>query len=237
MKKLFLSLVSLVALSLVAIPANAAQITYNLGNHPDGDQAAPFYGLRLDELINVTSGHDVFSFDFEHASSNMTLVYDDVANTITIAGQAFGGLDTGSSYGNPAFTGVWDINFVYNDNVSVSGGEHEVTDDSLNNTGVIIAPDSTVYGLWDYTGAHDFSFKFNNTDDHRLPGAGPDTFVGWGWLNHTVSNVHIGASDWLFTGTLDTAPVPEPSTVALLGLAALGLVSRRKKLAGLNSAE
>ena len=59
-------------------------------------------------------------------------------------------------------------------------------------------------------GKHPYSFRFNNTEDHRLAGyglSGPDTFVGWGWLNHSGQS-HIYASDWLFTGSRIAAPLP-----------------------------
>ena len=46
---------------------------YQLHNHPDGNQASPFYGLRLDELFQVTPGHDVFTFDFDHPDAAVVL--------------------------------------------------------------------------------------------------------------------------------------------------------------------
>jgi hypothetical protein len=33
----------------------------------------PGYGFRLDELYEATNEHDVFTFDFDHAASNMTM--------------------------------------------------------------------------------------------------------------------------------------------------------------------
>ena len=46
----------------------------------EGDRvaaAAPFYGLRLDELFDATKGHDIFTFDFEADGASIFLTYDD----------------------------------------------------------------------------------------------------------------------------------------------------------------
>ena len=51
---------------LAAGAANAELVqpgTYRLHNHPDANQAPPQYGLRLDELIDVTDERDVVTFD------------------------------------------------------------------------------------------------------------------------------------------------------------------------------
>ena len=47
--------------------ANAAGLdfgTYTLHNHPDGDAATPYYGLRLDGLLD-RNGSSVVTFDFD----------------------------------------------------------------------------------------------------------------------------------------------------------------------------
>jgi hypothetical protein len=93
--------------------ASAASIqtgTYRLSNHPDGAAANPTYGMRLDELFNVTGGHDVFTFDFEAPGSAMYLDYD--GTSIHIYGTAFGGRDIGSSY-DPAHSSAVEIDFYY----------------------------------------------------------------------------------------------------------------------------
>ena len=59
------------------LASNAAQAlpsgTYVLGSHPDGGEAPPTYGLRLDHLFG---GSEVYTFDFSHASSAMFMDYD-----------------------------------------------------------------------------------------------------------------------------------------------------------------
>ncbi len=73
---------------------NASAITtgtYNLHNHPNGNAAEPYYGLRLDGLLSVPS---IYTFDFDHALSSMQLTWD--GTKIVIDGSAFGGEDSGA---------------------------------------------------------------------------------------------------------------------------------------------
>ena len=57
------------ALLVTAVPVSAGLIlqpgTYRLEDHPDGNAQPPGYGLRLDELIDVTDDHDIFTFSFD----------------------------------------------------------------------------------------------------------------------------------------------------------------------------
>ena len=222
-------------------PASATKFEYILGNHPGGVAGPPLYGLRLDELFDVTSDHDRFTFDFEDPSIDdimrMSLVYDDVAETITIAGDVVGGLvDNGSR--DPDYSGQWRVHFVYSVNVSgnISGDDVELEVDADNpaNMGTITPilvgsgiPSLDPINLVDEQGMHSFSFRFNNTEDHRLDGtglSGPDTLVGWGWLNHS-DEPHVKSSDWLFTGV-----IPEPGTASLLGVGLVWIaLSRRQR--------
>ena len=231
----------LAGLLLTPIPGAAASFTYELANHPDGNAAAPFYGLRLDELFDATSSHDIFTFDFDHADSNMRLVYDDGGTTSTgddsirIFGTVMGGLDTGSSYADGSYFGAWAVDFSYVDNFTSGGTDIEVGGMSADNAGTI-TPLFAVGGdrwsrrhpisLTDEQGSHSYSFRFNNVDDHRLGGyplSGPDTFVGWGWMTHH-DQPHVYSTDWLFTGSL---VVPEPGTASLLMLGLVALATTR----------
>jgi len=241
---------ALIALSLLvalAGPAGATSFTYQLANHPDGAEAPPLYGLRLDELFDVTAGHDVFSFDFEHASADMTLVYDDGDtpgdgalgdDTVHIFGTVYGGLDTGGAYGDPTYAGLWDVDFTYTTNFTsagASGSDIEVSPDAPGNNGTItpgfaVGGDAGTLGvaiaLLDEDGSQGFSFRFNNTDDHRLGGhglSGPETFVGWGWLSY--EDGHVSDSDWLFTGTV----IPEPGSGLLVAAGLAGLAARQRR--------
>ena len=61
---------------------------YTLGDHPDASIDPPTYGLRLNELVNATGGFDFFTFSFDHPQSNMSLVYNNAAQTIRIFGHS-----------------------------------------------------------------------------------------------------------------------------------------------------
>ncbi|MEL7474361.1 MAG: hypothetical protein AAGK04_13670 [Planctomycetota bacterium] len=78
---------------------------YRLNNHPDGAIATPLYGLRLDELVDVTDGKDRFTFDFDHPLSEVLLSF--TGSAITITGDVYGGRDIGDVYADEALTGVY----------------------------------------------------------------------------------------------------------------------------------
>lgn len=229
---------SLILCGLMAGTTEAANITYNLASHPDGSVSPPPYGLRLDGLYTLDT-NDEWTFDFDHASSNMQMTLDTTAATVHIFGNAYGGLDVGGSY-DANLQGVWAIDFTYSVNVAVDDSsppalEVEVSPEApLSNNGTIealfTANDGSIFvNNGDTINLEqEMQFYFNNTANHRLncgvDDCGPDTYVGWGWLNHSDSS-HIAASDWLFTATV----VPVPAAVWLFGsaIALLGF-SRRK---------
>lgn len=200
--------------------------TYALSNHPDGGVAPPLYGLRLDGLLGDPSKE--YTFDFNHASSNMTLTYD--GNTIIIDGQAYGGEDTGSGYG---VTAIWDIHFEYDVGVSSPGGEGGDDDVYVNADNANFGTISSVLGsyqLEDENNESGLSFQLGDET-----GGGHRNFAGisgWGWMNHGSACItedcdHIAASDWLFTAELITVPVP--AAVWLFGSGLLGLVGLARR--------
>lgn len=220
--------------------ASAAIINYNLASHPDGSENPPPYGLRLDGLYTLNS-NDVWTFDFDAPSSNMKLILDTHSETVRIYGTAYGGLDVGSGY-DADLQGVFQVDFTYSANVTVNDSglpllEVEASPEApATNNGFIrplfTADDGSIFITSGETIAleQEMEFFFNNTDDHRLncgvDPCGPDTFVGWGWLNHSDS-AHIKASDWLFTATV--VPVPAAVWLFFSGLGALGFVGRRRR--------
>ena len=184
----------------------------------------------------------------------MTLTFDDIANKVTIAGKTYGGLDVNSVY-NGTLQGLWDVSFMYQANVT-SNPMPPPADLATNSFGIeVTAADAsnmgTITPLFDamdggigitITSGIDiplvdkdtngFSFKFNNTDDHRLAGhglSGPETYVGWGWLTHSGGQ-HISASDWLFIADpIPAIPIPAAIWLFASGLVGLGTVIRRRK--------
>ncbi len=248
--------------NLAPSPSSATVFQYSLSDHPDGGLANPTYGLRLDGLFGGDSND--FTFSFNTPGTSMTLLYDDQASTVRIAGRAYGGIDTGSSWDSNN-VGFVDIDFTYRQNIVTTGSGTIGTataDVGVRTTGhdqnVVTGNSGTitlatgVQSTWTGASGGDeftmvdqqsggYSFKFNNFDDHRLGAhagfAGPDTFVGWGWVNHWESGEaprsHVYASDWLFTGTyippITNTEVPEPGTLILFGLGIAGLAVYRRR--------
>lgn len=220
--------------------ASAAIINYNLASHPDGAVAPPPYGLRLDGLYTLDSS-DEWTFDFSNPASNMKLILDTNTETVRIYGTTYGGRDTGASY-DTDLQGLFQVDFSYSANVTVDDSglpllEVESSPEApATNNGFIralfTADDGVTFITTGDTIAleQEMEFYFNNTSNHRLDcgvdACGPDTFVGWGWLNHSDSS-HIKASDWLFTATV----VPLPAAVWLFfsGLGALGFFGRIRR--------
>lgn len=223
---------ALVAFGLIGAAAQGAVIQqglYKLGNHPDGNAQPPQYGARLDELWDVTAGHDIFTFDFDDDAGDpndngaaMFLFYDGAS--IHIYGQAHGGRDTGGGYANDAYLGLYTFDFTYNLGVQLVPGDDDLmVDPPLNqyNYGTVLTPLGTTAWLRDghYEGAQlDFRFGDEDDDDGHRGFAG---LSGWGWLFHAFPGEsylpYTADSDWLFTATL----VPAPGSIALFAGAGL----------------
>lgn len=216
--------------ALVVVLAGAAQGamivpgTYELSNHPDGSSNPPPYGLRLDELYNETSGHDIFTFDFDHPSSSVFM--DVTATTIHIYGSARGGRDIGAAHAMDSYLGMYTFDFVFSTGVQSVPGDDDVWVDTANyaNTGTIMTPLGDTIDMHDYRGSNPFSFRLGDEDNdagHR----GFAGISGWGWINHGPDKtVHFPASDWLFTATL--VPTPGAGAMALVGGA---MMMRRRR--------
>ena len=220
MKVLYCTCVSICAFFAGAAESSAALQYWELRNHPGASIGPPGYGLRLDGL----GGFDDVTFNFD--SGFVSLTYDDVAETIHIQGNVLGGSDVGTSY-SPQTSFL--IDFTYSSKI------REIDRPRRNKYGFKVRKrgigTGTITPLDDFgtltggvpveleakaSGA--YSFKFNNFDDYRLGGngiPGVDTFVGWGWLNHS-GQPHINESDWLFIAErVPNLTVPEPTSLAL----------------------
>lgn len=211
--------------------ASAAAIVpglYRLHNHPDGNQRPPLYGARFDELYNATSNHDVFTLDFDALQSAAYMTVNAGLNQVRIFGQAFGGRDTGTSYANDAYRGVYTFDFTYSLGVGLAAGDDDllVGLPDMRNSGFITTPLGDTIHLIDKA-MDTYSFRLgdeNNDAGHR----GFSGISGWGWMNYVRDGrvvPHVDSTDWLFTATYE---VPAPGAAALVGLGGLVLARRRR---------
>lgn len=220
------SVLALAALVLLSGSAGAAPILpglYQLHNHPDGAINPPPYGLRLDELYDISPGDDRYTCDFDDPASDMKLIYNDVADTITIFGHSLCGRDTGAGYAADIYLDIYTINFVYNVGVEPVPGDDDIQVDAADftNVGTITHPGLGTSNLSDVRAGGN-TFRFGD-EDNDLGHRGFAGISGWGWLAIDGDRRAGDADDWLFTATY----IPEPAS---LGLLLVGLVSiiRRK---------
>ena len=229
-KHLFGGFCSILALLLIPLTASAVSIgTYTLGNHPNAAQNPPPYGMRLDGLL----GHNIYTFDFEHASSNMQLTYD--GSNVHIFGTAFGGSDTGTGYA-PGSTATWNLDFTYSTGVTQPGGEGGLNDIVVDDSNGHHANFGTVnsgLGNFDLRSHGNGSETFTLGDED---GSGHRSFAGisgWGWLDFSTDGgttwdggkAANDTADFIFTA----APVPVPAAVWLFASGLLGLVGFARK--------
>ncbi|MBI1190828.1 MAG: hypothetical protein GC200_09145 [Tepidisphaera sp.] len=225
MRYVTLGAVAALALAAAAQGAILAPGVYVLGNHPDGDAQPPQYGMRLDELVNVTSNHDIFTFDFNNPASLMQMVV--TASTIQIVGHSYGGRDIGGGYANDAYLGVYTINFTYNVGVGPVPGDDDIWDNTSNNAnfGSVTLPSGYVQHLTDERGSYGYSIRVGN-EDNDLGHRGFAGVSGWGWLDYVNDagqvQPHIAAGDWLFT------VVPTPGSIVLLSMGVMAAGRRRR---------
>jgi hypothetical protein len=141
-------------------PANCSRFKLKNGQVCQSG-APPAYGLRVDELYDLTSGLDIFTFDFGHAQSKMWA--DLCGCTLHIFGQAYGGLDTGTTYGNPTYAGVYKIDITYPLNCCTGN-----TITSNSSTGTVCGTITPTFGanqaakqICNQKNSSGISFKFN----------------------------------------------------------------------------
>ena len=207
----------------LALPTD---VPLRLADHPDGSAAPPSYGLRLDELINLTGGQDRFTFSFDHPLAMMQIqitenLQDEGTYRIDIWGQAFGGRIVNNEY-DPLMSGLVDIEFTYM-LAHLADGDDDliVTTPDFMNSGSIRFNGTTI-DLFDRANDEGFTFRLGNEDDD-LGHRGFDGFSGWGWIGHGVAGTPNPTSDWLFT------VVPTPGTTVLMAMAAVMLARGRNR--------
>ncbi len=199
---------------------------YRLGDHPDGNQNPPPYGLRYDGMFG---GSTVATFSMGYYN-NTTLTVTDNTDTggnieINIAGMLYGGeVDGSGGYVAPS---AYHLNFTYTFNVQAEANGWIAVGEDLADAGTLIVDDG---GSASSNPADSFSLvtKANSAgeaflflaDGHRLPDN--SSWVGRGWFQ--PHNGQGGAQDFLFTATL----IPAPASACLLGAGGL-LMSRRRR--------
>jgi MYXO-CTERM domain-containing protein len=224
MRPQFASLIAGLAIAAAAHGAVIVNGTSQLRNQPDGSARPPLYGLRLDELYNATAGHDIFTFDFDHAMSNMRM--EVTATSIRIYGVTMGGRVTGGASAADVYNGLHTVDFTYSIGVANKPGDDDrwvkYGAPDVQDSGAIMTPLGHTIALRDESNG---SYQFRLGDEDNDAGhRGFPVISGWGWLNHgPVGSPHVDSSDWIFTASL----IPNPGALALMGLG--GLVAARRR--------
>ncbi len=210
MKRTLIAVAACLGLASAAKAVPILPGTYDVANHPDGNQAPPTYFARLDGL----HGQGVFLFNAECGTCDVVLDWD--GSTARIHGTAQGGHKEGDHLKNDDFLGLYEFDFTYPNVVPVPGDEGgfqdiwqvEASEDPL---GTLSFGEDT-WALRDKSNGT-FSFRFGDEDDgegHR----GFDGLSGWGWLQFRLEGYDEafqdpdGSQDGLFTGERRRMPVP-----------------------------
>jgi hypothetical protein len=227
MNHLVKTILAVVVLAALAAPATAGIDVFELHNHPDGALVPPPYGLRLDDIVGT--GQFLFSFDYSDmtGSASVTLAYDDVAGTIHISGQAYGGKKVGSGW-DPVLKGWIYIDFTYHVNVAEAddcpgspGDDIYVTGADLTNSGTVTLMGwggDAVLQFSDKANASGCTFSFDNdTDYYNNTTIANDLSIysGTGWLMPEAAG---GFRDWVFIGERMTVRTEENTWGAVKAL-------------------
>jgi len=184
-------------------------VLYVLHDHPDGIEAPPAYGLRIDNLLG--DGRWTFSFDYADANEDayVTLTCDEASGLMRIQGRAYGGQVVNNAW-SPDSRGWITLDFTYANNVAIkddcgalSGDDYYVTSEHPSNGGTLTPAGwgaDQAFAFGDRSGENNgCSFIFDNDEDSKgdpTIANDPATWSGSGWIQPATN----GSRDWLFTG-------------------------------------
>jgi len=236
------SLGTVVALALFAVSVQGATVVSGPKPSPTYFPASVSPGpalLRVDELIDVNSGgRDVFTFDLRRqleAGYQGLSVEQRADGTTRVFGQAYGGLQGRAGAANRDYSGIWNIDLVYDASRNVVQELFFLTAPEIRSSrmpflGSANFGDRSV--LWGY-GIGD---ALNALLDAEIGPASPssggstawvaDPFDGRSLFLPTIGPDIIFSPDVPNTGT----GVPEPAEWALFAAGLLGLVFGWRKL-------
>ena len=137
-----------------------------------------------------------WTFDFDHADSDMKMTYDTVNKIIHIFGDTYGGVDIGGGSGeyDSSKQGLFEVDFTYDHYVSddAGGGVLDVTQGHNDNKGTIkwlsspdfpapAVDDLELRGGWRHSSLHGFSARGCRESDFSFR-RGPPRKRGFQWL-------------------------------------------------------
>ncbi len=235
MTKKYLLVVVAMALCLPSISLGSIY-TYQVSDHPDGNQGPPPYGLRLDNIFANDGYGGVTTFSFD--SGSVLAEVDTDLNTMRIFGSMFGGIDSGNNYSSEVeiqldytYTGLNLTNYdgtspqLSVNHANAGSGTVEVIQEVSNASGLL----GNQYGFSSKQNNSGVAFRFKDTV-HR----GFDGINGWGW--HMLDSGNSGTQDFLFTAELirvdGFAVVPEPGSVLIWSLVGVAMFNRTRRRNG-----
>ena len=206
-------------LSATAQASLITETTTGITNHPDSQLArtgAPGYGLRLNGYFLEPKQAAKYTFDFEHAQSDIALYFD--GSQYSIIGSLYGGLSREYETNYIGGESLWALEWYMIPGINCPQDYQRCT---VNGHGTLYSEE---YGLYQLTAKakllpNDESFEFAFIERFR----GFNASTGWGWMNwlHADSG-RRGSGDFMFV------KVPEPGTLGILAIGLAALVSARR---------